>query len=255
MQYSFAFLALVSATSVAALPLNINLGAYSPALVVGDGEISFGGAESATNLVEALSGASAGTETAATGLTRAAAEAAAPAKVATPTPAVVENPTPVVITPSGSVTSTPTGQGIGRDLSGDLAPREPEPQPEDPASEVQKRDLAGFNAALNFAAGALTTSPGVQLGTGEGGAGVGIIVEPGAKSGVAAKVAKRDDGSLPTVTLLKIRSLGGSDAAKVRRVARGVQEREIGVDGVESDDGVDLNLDGDIELIIAEIKP
>ena len=36
-------LALVAA--VAAVPLNINLGAYSPALVVGDGAIGFNGAE------------------------------------------------------------------------------------------------------------------------------------------------------------------------------------------------------------------
>ncbi|KAF2840063.1 hypothetical protein M501DRAFT_1002349 [Patellaria atrata CBS 101060] len=37
-----------------ALPLNINLAAYSPALVVGDGEISLGGAESASELMEIL---------------------------------------------------------------------------------------------------------------------------------------------------------------------------------------------------------
>jgi len=33
------FLAVLAAVSVSAVPLNINLGAYSPALVVGDGEI------------------------------------------------------------------------------------------------------------------------------------------------------------------------------------------------------------------------
>jgi hypothetical protein len=211
MQYSYAFLALLSATSVAALPLNINLGAYSPALVVGDGEISFGGAEEAQNLVNALSGASQGTEAAANGLTRAAAEEATP----TPAPAKKqqEDPTPVVITPSGTTTPIPTGQGIGRDIE----PRIAEPEPENTGAEVEKRDIAGFNAALSFATGALKTSPGVQLGTGEGGSGVGIIVEPGVDSGKAAaaapaaKAAKRDEGSLPTVTLLKIRSLGGSD--------------------------------------------
>ncbi|KAI1120510.1 hypothetical protein F5Y10DRAFT_272982 [Nemania abortiva] len=37
-------LAVFAAVAVAA-PLNINLGAYSPALVVGDGAIGFGGAE------------------------------------------------------------------------------------------------------------------------------------------------------------------------------------------------------------------
>ena len=37
-----------------AVPLNINLGAYSPALVVGDGEISVGSAERASELIETL---------------------------------------------------------------------------------------------------------------------------------------------------------------------------------------------------------
>jgi len=184
MQYSYAFLALLSATSVAALPLNINLGAYSPALVVGDGEISFGGEESAQNLVNALSGASQGTEAAANGLTRAAAEEATPAQ--TPdTSNQEEEPTPVVITPSGTTTPIPSGQGIGRDIE----PRIPEPEPENTATEVEKRDIAGFNAALNFATGALKTSPGVQLGTGAEGSGVGIIVEPGVDSGKAAAPA------------------------------------------------------------------
>ncbi|KAL2133068.1 hypothetical protein VTI74DRAFT_2972 [Chaetomium olivicolor] len=42
------FLAILSLLSLThALPLNINLGAYSPALVVGDGAISFKGAEGA----------------------------------------------------------------------------------------------------------------------------------------------------------------------------------------------------------------
>lgn len=45
----------------AALPLNINLGAYSPALVVGDGAIEFkgeaAGGNSVTRIVDALQGA------------------------------------------------------------------------------------------------------------------------------------------------------------------------------------------------------
>lgn len=58
MKYSFvAFLA----ASASAAPLNINLGAYSPALVVGDGEISFAGngAAGAEGLVNTLQGAAA----------------------------------------------------------------------------------------------------------------------------------------------------------------------------------------------------
>ena len=45
------------ACSISGLPLNINLGAYSPALVVGDGEISFGGNQDVSNLMNALEGA------------------------------------------------------------------------------------------------------------------------------------------------------------------------------------------------------
>ena len=55
MQLVFLISLLVS--SVNALPLNINLGAYSPALVVGDGEISFGGKQDVSNLMNALEGA------------------------------------------------------------------------------------------------------------------------------------------------------------------------------------------------------
>ncbi len=69
-------LALLTLTT--ALPLNINLGAYSPALVVGDGAISFEGAEgaegaggtNAAQLVNALQGAAVGTAGAAAGAGR-----------------------------------------------------------------------------------------------------------------------------------------------------------------------------------------
>jgi hypothetical protein len=45
------------AANINALPLNINLGAYSPALVVGDGEISFGGRQDVSALMNVLEGA------------------------------------------------------------------------------------------------------------------------------------------------------------------------------------------------------
>lgn len=57
MKYSF--VAALLAASASAAPLNINLGAYSPALVVGDGEISFAGAQGAEGLVNTLQGAAA----------------------------------------------------------------------------------------------------------------------------------------------------------------------------------------------------
>jgi hypothetical protein len=197
-----AFVALLTATSISAVPLNINLGAYSPALVVGDGEISFRGAEDVAVLVETLPGAPTGTTaaTANAGITRAGTVDAA------------DDKTPTIITPAASASETPSASslpagafGIGRSIG----PRLPEPKNAD--TGVEKRDLTGFTAALNFATGALKTSPGIELGTGGGGSGVGIKQAPGieaAATATAAKVGKRDDGSLPTVTLLKIRTLG-----------------------------------------------
>ncbi|KAI9683460.1 MAG: hypothetical protein M1822_006000 [Bathelium mastoideum] len=54
MHHQTVLIALFAAASVSAVPLNINLGAYSPALVVGDGEISFAGTDGAGNLIEEL---------------------------------------------------------------------------------------------------------------------------------------------------------------------------------------------------------
>lgn len=70
--------------------------------------------------------------------------------------------------------------------------------PRDSESPKAKRDLAGFDRALTFAEAALTKGPLIQLGTGEGGAGVGIIVDNngGTVGGGAAKAAaKRDESS------------------------------------------------------------
>lgn len=60
MQYPSAYIALFAATAVLSLPLNINMGAYSPALVVGDGAIGFEGAtgtNQVANLMNTLQGA------------------------------------------------------------------------------------------------------------------------------------------------------------------------------------------------------
>ncbi|KAK4189439.1 hypothetical protein QBC35DRAFT_545798 [Podospora australis] len=117
------FLLALRSTTTLALPLNINLGAYSPALVVGDGAISFeesgsGDGSEVENIVDALQGASA------------------------------------------SSSSPPVHQ---------VAPA--------PSNEQQKRDLAGFDRALNFAEAALTKGPHVELGTGAEGSGVGLTVD------------------------------------------------------------------------------
>lgn len=57
----YSTLAVVMASMAVGAPLNINLGAYSPALVVGDGEISFAGAgaNGAAGLMNTLQGAAA----------------------------------------------------------------------------------------------------------------------------------------------------------------------------------------------------
>jgi hypothetical protein len=170
--------------------------------VVGDGEISFGGGEDAAVLVETLAGASTGKSAATTntGITRAGTVDAA------------DDKNPTIITPTVSAPETPSASslpagafGIGRSIG----PRLPEPKNAD--TGIEKRDLAGFTAALNFATGTLRTSPGIELGTGEGGSGVGIKQAPGteaAATATAAKVGKREDGSLPTVTLVKVRTIG-----------------------------------------------
>ena len=79
------------------------------------------------------------------------------------------------------------------------------------APSVGKRDLAGFDRALRYAEAALTSGPRVSLGTGEGGSGVGIIVDnqPTAAREGAAGRRKRDlDLSSPKlkVTTMYVRS-------------------------------------------------
>jgi hypothetical protein len=204
-----------------ALPLNINLGAYSPALVVGDGEISFGGKQDVSNLMNALEGA------AVSGAAANGAAAAAPAAAATqPAIAPAAQPAAAVVQPgSDQATQITSLQGMGKEI----APRIVQLVKDASTSTLEKRDIAGFNAALNYATGALKTSPEVQLGTGEGGSGVGITQKAGgaapATSAVPAKPAaaarevleKREESVGPkmktTVTTMFVR--GGSAPAVV----------------------------------------
>ncbi|KAI0380728.1 hypothetical protein F5Y04DRAFT_90793 [Hypomontagnella monticulosa] len=205
--------------SVNALPLNINLGAYSPALVVGDGEISFGGGQDVTNLMNALEGAAVNAASGTTGGATENAAAAVPAAAqATPVnesgvaaaqnnqnesaqnteaPATPETPAAPAnaVDPNLQQQATQISglQGMGKEI----APREPE-------APKAKRDLAGFDRALTYAEAALTKGPLIQLGTGEGGAGVGIIVDNNggtvgegraAAAVPAAAARKRDESS------------------------------------------------------------
>jgi hypothetical protein len=182
MHYESIIIALLAAIPVSAVPPNINLDACSPALVVGDGEISFGSGTEAEALVNTLVGASVGTEgaaAAANGITR--------AGETSPTISTSAEAT----SPSPSASSLPSGiSGIGRSISGI------EPQTDIADMGVEKRDLAGFNAALHYATGALKMIPGVELGAGEGVSGIRITIK------LDGAIAKREDGALATVALL-----------------------------------------------------
>jgi hypothetical protein len=185
------------ASSVIAVPLNINLGAYSPALVVGDGEISFGGKQDVSNLMNALEGAAV-SGAAAANAPAAAAPAPAPAAAA-PAAAVVAPATQAQVAPASAValaspvdqtTQITALQGMGKEI----APRVIQLVKEG----TEKRDINGFNAALKYASDALKNSPTIQLGTEA--AGVGIIQGAGVN---AAKpgAAKRDE--LPSSSKMK----------------------------------------------------
>jgi len=178
-------LALVA--TVAAVPLNINLGAYSPALVVGDGEIAIGEAKSASELMATL--ASGSNEAAAAN------EGAQQAKRAP--------------------------NLLRRAISDFITRRTPAPAADDKLVAVEsamewiKRDLQGFNAALTYAREAMKDQPKVELGSPN--AGIGIVVNPGvnvpqgsaaAGSPAAAEKVKRsevaEDEESPKMTLVAI---------------------------------------------------
>ncbi|KAH8589266.1 hypothetical protein B0O99DRAFT_600064 [Bisporella sp. PMI_857] len=290
MLHASVLLALLAATSVNSIPipLNINLGAFSPALVVGDGEISFGGEADVTSLMTALSGASQeASENSAATIQRAGAEVPNGASIVTPATTETSSALASATAEVAAAAILPQGlNGIGRkEKTNDIEPRIADTDSvekrdvttvETRDTEEEKRDLAGFNAALAFATEALKTSPGVQLGTGEGGSGIGIKVEPGTQSGAAAAAPaageKRDVSKrapLPTVTMLKVRTIGDSSsvpAKKTRRdsvskpvKARQVQTRRVQARQEQVDiDSINLNIGGDgqeYELTIAEIKP
>jgi hypothetical protein len=74
------------------------------------------------------------------------------------------------------------------------------------ATEIEKRDIAGFNAALNYATGALKTSPEVQLGTGEGGSGVGITQKAGGVTTATPAKAARDVNQVDEMPARKMKT-------------------------------------------------
>ncbi|KAI9714007.1 MAG: hypothetical protein M1820_000737 [Bogoriella megaspora] len=204
---------LLAIASVSAIPLNINLGAYSPALVVGDGEISFSGTDGAGNLIEELeSGAvSAASQN---GQAPAATEGAivspgSEASLVGPSESLPSSTTESVTSAeatatetsaSETATSTSESETPARAIKLGVDPSGPRPNMErrssntpvrrSPSSALNsalqltesqrntyKRDLAGFREALNYAITAMKNQPKIEEGTEN--AGVGIIVNPG----------------------------------------------------------------------------
>jgi hypothetical protein len=206
-------LALVAA--VAAVPLNINLGAYSPALVVGDGEISLGSTESASELMATLAsganeGAAAGGE-GAQGQQEETVEAPQEEEQTEGEPQTEEQPAEEdaakrALAPFNVRTVDHLGK---RSPAADnhIAAVEG-------AMEWIKRDLEGFNAALTYAREAMQNSPKIEMGS--EGAGVGIVVNAGlnvpadsAANGAEARRQKRsevvaEESEAPKMTLVAI---------------------------------------------------
>ncbi|EAT81904.1 hypothetical protein SNOG_10510 [Parastagonospora nodorum SN15] len=172
-------LALVA--TVAAVPLNINLGAYSPALVVGDGEIAIGEAKSASELMATL----------ASGSNEAAAGAAAgrgwrghdKVQQEQGQPGPKPLPNKLKNNPLEAEAAKRAPNLLRRAISDFISKRAPAPVQDDKIAAIEaatawiKRDLQGFQASLAYAREAMKDSPKVELGSPN--AGIGIVVNPG----------------------------------------------------------------------------
>ncbi|TLS23817.1 hypothetical protein PpBr36_09032 [Pyricularia pennisetigena] len=187
--------ALCAVVNAAPLPLNINLGAYSPALVVGDGAIEFEGAagkNGVESIINTLQGAAvAGGARAAAAAAEGATQPATASQAAAAQPAAQQQGLGLG---AKAVEPSILNEKASLPLPGaaPLGPRSEEVEVEDEAeaegddeqsasAPLQKRQNAGFQAALNFAETALTKGPKIELGTHH--AGVGIIVDNNAGAG------------------------------------------------------------------------
>ncbi|KAF2502189.1 hypothetical protein BU16DRAFT_1666 [Lophium mytilinum] len=189
----YILLAILSAASISAIPLNINLGAYSPALVVGDGEISFDSTQKASELMATLA---TGAVTAGQQQENTEQQGEAPAgEKARATPEEADLPAPNVRSPEARSLEPVVARSPAPAPAPELVPA-PAPAPEvdvaaravdeleaadlvAEATQWIKRDIAGFREALNFAREAMKNMPKVELGTGAEGSGVGVIVNAG----------------------------------------------------------------------------
>ncbi|EMR63648.1 hypothetical protein MGN70_002122 [Eutypa lata] len=262
--------------SVGAVPLNINLGAYSPALVVGDGEISFGGGSDVTELMNTLEGAAVDAAAGTTSQARETqsvdvADAGNEVNVAAVDVDDADAASDAEEDAEPSVTVDPNLSEQAAQISAlQGIAKEKEIEPRDPMiteGPKVKRDLAGFDRALLYAEAALTKGPVIQLGTGEGGSGVGIIVDnTGGQIGEGAEAVeevgaaeKRDVESQPArrakVTTMYIRRGVPGDLANRLR-ARDVESvpavklpsikrNRIKRDSSEAIDAINLNIEDD----------
>jgi hypothetical protein len=226
--------ALATALSVSAIPLNINLGAYSPALVVGDGEISFGNSpERASQVLQTLAS---GAQNGATGQANAQIPPPAPPAAGAPPPLAGER----TQEPNGganinAATAGPGPEFISSRINAGFDPVMKYPNlmarsavvvstPAADAEEIHqrqkreieeihqrvKRDLDGFRLALAYASDGLRNSPRIELGTEN--AGIGILQNAG--SAVPANSAAN----------------GARPAGVARRsVPEGVEEKKLGM--------------------------
>lgn len=184
-----------------AVPLNINLGAYSPALVVGDGEISLGSTESASELMATLASGAAANEGQAQqqGQQEQGGEEQQQQQEAPPQEQEQQQ--------EGGGNEAEAQVGGDQPQEGDEQQQEPPAEEEaakrspnlvrtvdhigkrapaaidsrlaavEGAMEWIKRDLEGFNAALTYAREAMQNTPKIEMGS--EGAGVGIVVNAG----------------------------------------------------------------------------
>ncbi|RKF62727.1 hypothetical protein OnM2_031020 [Erysiphe neolycopersici] len=180
------FILLISSMTIA-FPLNINLGAFSPALVVGDGEISFAEGKQAEGLITSLSGSSAGVDKAGNnalnGVKIKEGKKGATVKARS---IITEGDSDTKINMSSEISNS--SSQAKKERRDDISIAEQVEIPgQSQKRSLEKRDLAGFLAALKFADGALNRGPSIDLGTGEGGSGVGISIRP---PGTATKAAE-----------------------------------------------------------------
>jgi hypothetical protein len=148
-------LAILAALSVSAVPLNINLGAYSPALVVGDGEISFGGSpEKASELLQTLATG------AANGAVPNGQQAPRPAAASPIQAGTLNNPPANAPAPATAATA-PTGDGLTSPLVSPTLSEQTSEKPESNTaapSPLQAVEGLGSSQPTEFISHAVTGS-------------------------------------------------------------------------------------------------